>query len=68
MHRWWSCRAIGAQEHGGIKGSGLFLAGDTNRILMPAGERHTGKACRQKESFMQMHDVFSGAQDDEQKW
>lgn len=28
-------------------------------------ETHRGRACRQKESFMQTHDMFSEAQDDE---
>lgn len=31
-------------------------------------QAHRGRACRQKESLMQTHDMFNEAQDVEKKW
>lgn len=61
-------RGLGALEHRG-RTSGLFWGGETNgtnhdRGRRQAGERHAGG----RKSFIQTHDMFSEAQDDEKKW
>ena len=56
---------IGALEHGG-RVSGLLWGVETTRG--PVGGGIWGRARRQKESFMQTHDMSSEAKAVEKKW
>lgn len=61
-------RGLGALEHGG-RTSSLSWRGETNGTNQDRGKRHAGERhAGGRKSFIQTHDMFSEAQDDEKKW